>query len=71
MIYLKSIRGLTYLDSHGVQLLEDVAEVCFGGLVAPHGQVVEVQDGRPVLQQAVQDADLCRAHLCLQEQFIS
>ena len=53
----------SHLHRHGVKLLEDVAEVCLGGLVAPHGEVVEVQDGGPVLEQAVQDADLGRAHL--------
>ena len=53
----------SYLHRHGVKLLEDVAEVGLVGLVTPHGEVVEVQDGDPVLEQAVQDGDLGRAHL--------
>ena len=47
---LLQCEGMTNLHRHGVELLEDVAEVGLVDLVAPHGEVVEVEDGGPVLQ---------------------
>ena len=47
---MRECEGTTDLHGHGVELLEDVAEVGLVDLVTPHGEVVEVEDGGPVLQ---------------------
>ena len=46
---LRVCEGITDLHRHGIELLEDVAEVGLVDLVTPHGEVVEVEDGGPVL----------------------
>ena len=48
--YTRVCEELTCLHRHGIELLEDVAEVGLVDLVTPHGEVVEVEDGGPVLQ---------------------
>ena len=46
---MRVCEGITDLHRHGIELLEDVAEVGLVDLVTPHGEVVEVEDGGPVL----------------------